>query len=1021
MASLYFKHLENPTAPIRLKNALDDKDKLKNGTEFPYRSEYEFEFDAIWEKQREFYPKQLNAENKEKIRKILFSQRALKEPEIGFCYFEAEERRIPKAHPLFQEFRIRQFINNLKIDDDPLTLPQKEKLFETLMNPTSDSEKNISYEKIKEILQIDEGNLINYEETNDDLENGKGVPLNKTELAIKKLQQTKENALYIEELQMFWTGLNLQKKCEIISFLDRPKDFFESKKLIDLKKSYEKARTVKEQDTLIIEYLHNTYNLNNNTAQILLYTSFEEGYGSLSEKAIMKILPYMKNEGLQYDEACKKAGYNHSQYIYEERNELPYYGEILKQHCLGAKEKPKSDEERFGKIGNATVHVALNQIRYLVNELILIYGKPSDVSIEYARDLNASAEDRRKMLGIHNKNMREKKRIQKDIEDKCNIKPSKNDKEKYKIWESMGKPNERICPYTGKQISITNLFDGSTEIDHILPYSRTLDNTFNNKIICFAKANKDKGNRTPYEAFGPENNDSSYSWSDILKHIKGLNKERRWRFSKDAMYNGMGTPISRLLNDTRYMTKILQQYLLPIVDPNGCKTVQAIPGELTAKIRKVWGLNDYKEKSNVKEYRVEHYHHAIDAVVIAAVNRAQINNISRELNREALNTKEETNQIFKEELWKLRPENKEKTTDEDIADLKKRIKDFKIGKTQELIKRLVKKPDNLDVKAVKDFISKINISHKVSLKNIQDRRSTVGELHEEEAYGLRLPSQGLKGQFQRTENGKQDSKTIDITTYVPIFRNKTDRDAYFDAYREWFIAKGKSKLVRAKSKEEKLLQDSLKNIEICAEQKLRDFAKRAFKWFVSGNIYCMTIYEINQNNKIKGMSSKNRGKWEGEIVSNYNATLRVRRGESVSYLPYRWPTSKKVMELHRNDMVLATFKREEINALPDDDRVFDENGAVIDKGTEISTFAPGLRSYLKRNLANAPEHQSEIKILFRVKSIAVSCGKISFIPHDIAKELSGNDTSWGTKRVSNLRDHNVRKVYISPAGKMKYA
>jgi hypothetical protein len=183
----------------------------------------------------------------------------------------------------------------------------------------------------------------------------------------------------------------------------------------------------------------------------------------------------------------------------------------------------------------------------------------------------------------------------------------------------------------------------------------------------------------------------------------------------------------------------------------------------------------------------------------------------------------------------------------------------------------------------------------------------------------------------------------------------------------------------------------------------------------------MTIYEINQNNKIKGMSSKNRGEWEGEIVSNYNATLRVRRGESVSYLPYRWPTSKKVMELHRNDMVLATFTREEINVLPDDDRVIDENGAVIDKGTEKSTFAPGLRSYLKRNLANAPEHQSEIKILFRVKSIAVSCGEISFIPHDIAKELSGNDTSWGTKRVSNLRDHNVRKVYISPAGKMKYA
>ncbi len=758
---LYFNHLENPTAPIRLKKALDDKGKLKNGIEFPYRSEYECEFDAIWEKQREFYPRQLNEENKKKIRDILFFQRALKEPEIGFCYFEAEKRRIPKAHPLFQEFRIRQFINNLKINEEPLTLPQKEKLFETLMNPTNGSEKNISYKKIKEILLIDEENSINYKEINDDLENGKGVPLNKTELAIRKLKQTKENAPYIEELQRFWTGLDFQKKCEIISFEDRPKDFFESRKLIDLKKSYEKARTVEEQDALIIEYLHNTYNLHNNTVRILLNTSFEEGYGSLSEEAIMKILPYMRDEGLQYNEACEKAGYNHSQYTYEERNELPYYGEILKQNCLGSKENPKNDEERFGKISNATVHVVLNQIRLLVNELIRIYGKPNDISIEYARDLNASAEERLKMLNIQDKNMRENERIKKDIENKCNIKPSKNDIEKYKIWESMGNINKRICPYTGKQISIKNLFDASTEIDHILPFSRTFDDSLNNKIICFAQANRDKGNRTPYEAFGPKNNDLLYSWNDILKHISGLNKERHWRFSEGAMKHFMKleNPVSRLLNDTRYMTRILQQYLRPIVDPNGYKTVQAIPGKLTAMVRKVWGLNDYKEKSNVKKYRIEHYHHAIDAIVIAAVNRMHINNISRELNREALNIKEEARRIFKEELWKLWPENKEKISGEDISDLKRRIKDFVIGKTHELIKRLVKKPDNLDVTAIKDLVSKINISHKTSLKNIQDKRSTVGELHQDTAYGLRsLSNQSLRGQFQTTKEGKQESK-----------------------------------------------------------------------------------------------------------------------------------------------------------------------------------------------------------------------------------------------------------------------
>ena len=296
-----------------------------------------------------------------------------------------------------------------------------------------------------------------------------------------------------------------------------------------------------------------------------------DDFGALSEKAIRKILTEMKH-GIPYHNACKDVGYHHSVKEYKNLDKLSYYGEILSQSCLGKKNNPTCVEEEFGRISNATVHVALNQIRHLVNELIDEYGKPYDIAIEYARDLPASTKDRLKMSDTRDKNELENQKILKELKEKIGErKYTKRDIQKYKIWKNMGvakggNPLERECPFSGELISVTDLINGEMfQIEHIIPFSRSLDDSLDNKVIASVAANRYKGNRTPYEAFG-ESKDG-YDWKDIQRRAKKLPLEQQWRFSKDAMkkFEEKEGPIARSLNDTRYMTRLLQGYLRPIV------------------------------------------------------------------------------------------------------------------------------------------------------------------------------------------------------------------------------------------------------------------------------------------------------------------------------------------------------------------------------------------------------------------------------------------------------------------------
>ena len=100
-----------------------------------------------------------------------------------------------------------------------------------------------------------------------------------------------------------------------------------------------------------------------------------------------------------------------------------------------------------------------------------------------------------------------------------------------------------------------------TEVDHILPFSRTLDDSMANKVVCIAEANRVKGNRTPCEAFG--HNPPGYDYEGILENVADFPSNKRWRFQPDAMerFEGENDFLARQLNETRYLSRTARTYL----------------------------------------------------------------------------------------------------------------------------------------------------------------------------------------------------------------------------------------------------------------------------------------------------------------------------------------------------------------------------------------------------------------------------------------------------------------------------
>ncbi len=287
----------------------------------------------------------------------------------------------------------------------------------------------------------------------------------------------------------------------------------------------------------------------------------------------------------------------------------------------------KEEQERIARLRNPTVVRTQNELRKVVNNLIDMFGKPDLIRVEVTRQVGKSKHDREETSKANRVREKRRKDAAKDLKSKDIAEPSNADIEKWLLWkESQGR-----CPYTGDQIGFDALFrEGLYEVEHIWPRSKSFDNSFKNKTLCRKDRNQEKGNRTPFEAFGrdPEwPRMKERVWGMVAGRIMSRGKAKRFCDERPLPDDFS----ARQLNDTGYAARqalAFLQRLWPDVGPHAPVKVQAVTGRVTAQLRKLWELNNILA-DNGEKTRADHRHHAVDALTVACVHPGMTNRLSR--------------------------------------------------------------------------------------------------------------------------------------------------------------------------------------------------------------------------------------------------------------------------------------------------------------------------------------------------------------------------------------------------------
>lgn len=552
------------------------------------------EFDIIVGVQKKFF-KNIDEKDWNDLRVRIFHQRPLRPVETGPCAIFGSDKksfRTYKFMPSFEEFRFLNELFNLRyMDSNYKTLGLSQEEIKLLFNEFRSSTK-ISFSKIKKVIKKPQIQF--------------SIEASRAKGEIK-VSTTNHFFAHEDLFSDDWYSLSLKKRDQICEayFSDDSVDTIE-----------EKLKALGVEAPLISKLLDKSPP----TASEMTCP-----YSSAALQKIVEIvLDEMKHPALVVDSLIKNESLEASF-----QDSLEYYGKSLMDstqpvpvHLIRNGSSMNEDEVRYGRIANPTVHVALNQLRKVVNEVIQTYGKPESIHIEFARDLKRSKDERLDQLKRNKDNEKRNAEIQKFIE-KFKQKPSAFNFERVKLWFELVAMKSQFCIYSGKAISMRMVLSEEVQVDHILPFSRTLDDGLSNKVLVLASENAKKKNRTPYEAFGKD----PEKWAAIQERVQALPYKKQWRFSENSIqqFEEQNQFLERHLNDTRYVSKIAKKYLSSILPLN---QIVASKGQVTSLIRGKLGLNQFIQNADGSKNRDDHRHHAIDALTVALTSRSYLKKIA---------------------------------------------------------------------------------------------------------------------------------------------------------------------------------------------------------------------------------------------------------------------------------------------------------------------------------------------------------------------------------------------------------
>lgn len=539
------------------------------------REMYQREFDQIWRVQRQYHPK-LTEELYKSLSKAIFYQRPIRSAKglVGKCSLEPKRRRLAAAHPLAQEVRMLQFVNNCRVRKrGELERPLDEAEREQALNALTSCGR-MKLKDFRAAIRLPKGASLNFAGDDDDHACGLG-----TVSSLRGILGDRWDCLSVEDQErLFYEVLSFNKADALIRRAQRFWGFTEQQ------------------------------------AKLLSELTLEPGYSRHCRVALEKLREVLrrKEPGLArwptYAEA-KQVAYPEAGTVDEACEFLP---PVLKS---------------VNNVTNPAVIRALTEVRKVVNELMRRFGKPDRVCIELARELKRSKKERKRYEDVIKEQTDKRRKALKAIREEFTAYPEKRGYDRGIEAYLLAEECNWICPYTEETIhGVRDLIGDNSrfDVEHIYP-RRYLDDSFGNKTLCLHEENRHvKRDRLPAIAYA----DNPRRYAEILERVKKFKGTAATK--KLARFMDREVPAdfsSRQLNETRYMSVAAADYLALLfggrVDSEGRQRVYALTGGLTSILRGQWKLNQILGIADEKN-RADHRQHAVDAIVIACTHMGTV-------------------------------------------------------------------------------------------------------------------------------------------------------------------------------------------------------------------------------------------------------------------------------------------------------------------------------------------------------------------------------------------------------------
>ena len=498
---------------------------------------------------------------------------------IGKCTFYPEEFRAAKASYTAQEFNLLNDLNNLTVPTETkkLSEEQKNQIINYVKNEKAMGAAKL-FKYIAKLLSCDVADI-------------KGYRIDKSDKAEIHTFEAYRKMKTIETLDVKKMAREELDKLAYVLTLNTEKEGIQEA----IEHEFADGTFSQEQVDELVQFRKANSSI------------FGKGWHNFSVKLMMELIPELYATSEEQMTILTRLG---------------------KQKTTSSSNKTKYIDERLltEEIYNPVVAKSVRQAIKIVNAAIKEYGDFDNIVIEMARETNED-DEKKAIQKIQKANKDEKDAAMLKAANQYNGKAElphsvfhghKQLATKIRLWHQQG---ER-CLYTGKTISIHDLINNPNqfEIDHILPLSITFDDSLANKVLVYATANQEKGQRTPYQAL--DSMDDAWSFRELkafVRESKALsNKKKEYLLTEEdiSKFDVRKKFIERNLVDTRYASRVVLNALQEHFRARKIDTkVSVVRGQFTSQLRRHWGIDKTRDT---------YHHHAVDALIIAASSQLNL-------------------------------------------------------------------------------------------------------------------------------------------------------------------------------------------------------------------------------------------------------------------------------------------------------------------------------------------------------------------------------------------------------------